>query len=110
VTAEVPEMPGDPERAAEGWLARLARDGRTLPQWWHVLKLAEEAGEAVRAWSRATGYARGLGTDEELAAELADVVITAYAVACLRGLDLPAAVAEKHWLLLTRDLGGLADG
>jgi len=98
---------GDPEAAALNWLRRLADQGAAVPEWWHVLKLAEEAGEAVRAWGRVAGRARTAGTDEELAAELADVVITAWVVAHLRELDLTAAIGRKHAVLMTRDLGGL---
>jgi hypothetical protein len=100
----------DPDEVALDWLARLAREGRPLPDWWHVLKLAEEAGEAARAFLRTTGLSRQQhpAPPAELAGELADVVITAYTVAQVLGLDLPGAVAVKHGELLTRDLGGLA--
>jgi len=98
---------GDPEAAALNWLRRLAEEGAVQPEWWHVLKLPEEAGEAVRAWLRAEGRARSPGTEGELAEELADVVITAHAVALLRGIDLTRAIGAKHAVLMTRDLGGL---
>jgi len=98
---------GDPEAAALNWLRRLAEAGAALPEWWHVLKLAEEAGEVSRAWLRAEGRARQPGSEGELAEELADVVITAHAVALLRGIDLTRAIGAKHAVLMTRDLGGL---
>jgi NTP pyrophosphatase (non-canonical NTP hydrolase) len=101
---------GDPETAALNWLARLTAEGVALPEWWHVLKLAEESGEACRAWLRAGGLARSRGSDEELGEELADVVITAWVIALLRGLDLAAAIGDKHAELLTRKLDGLLDG
>jgi hypothetical protein len=105
VRAEVQAV--DADEAAFDWLARLRLDAVELPEWWHVVKLGEEAGEAQRAYLKLVGLARLPGGGDELAAELADVVITAYAVAQLRGLDLPAAVALKHGELLTRDLGDL---
>jgi NTP pyrophosphatase (non-canonical NTP hydrolase) len=97
----------DPQTVAHNWLARLTAEGATMPEWWHVLKLAEETGEAVRAWLRVRGLAREHAEPAELAGELADVVITAYAVAELRGLDLPQAIGVKHAVLMTRDLGDL---
>lgn len=100
----------DPQTVAHNWLARLAAEAVPLPEWWHVLKLSEETGEAVRAWFRVRGLARSPGTPGELAEELADVVITAYALAEHLGLDLPAAIGAKHAVLLTRDLGMLGRG
>jgi NTP pyrophosphatase (non-canonical NTP hydrolase) len=100
----------DPETVAHNWLARLAAEAVPLPEWWHVLKLSEETGEAVRAWFRVRGLAREPAPPAELAEELADVVITAYGLAELLGLDLPAAIGAKHAVLMTRDLGGLARG
>lgn len=97
----------DPQTAAHNWLARLTAEGGTMPEWWHVLKLAEEAGEAVRSWLRLRGLAREHAEPAELAGELADVVITAFVVAELRGLDLPQAIGVKHAVLMTRDLGDL---
>jgi len=97
----------DPEVVAENWLRRLAAEGAAQPEWWHVLKLAEETGEACRAWLAAEGRSRTSAGEDELARELADVVITAHCVAALRGLDLPAAIGVKHAVLMTRDLGGL---
>jgi NTP pyrophosphatase (non-canonical NTP hydrolase) len=101
---------GDPETVALNWLARLTAEGTALPEWWHVLKLAEEAGEVCRAWLAVDGRARVRGSREELGEELADVVITAWVVALLRGIDLAAAIGDKHAELMTRDLGGLVDG
>lgn len=59
------------------------------------LCLAEEVGEAVQAYRRATGRARSTTTWDKVAEELADVVIVAHVTANLAGLDLEKAVNEK---------------
>jgi len=56
----------------------------------NVLCLAEEAGEVVGAYRRYTGQARRTGTLAELAAELADVVITGHVAAHEMDVDLHA--------------------
>jgi NTP pyrophosphatase (non-canonical NTP hydrolase) len=60
-----------------------------------MLCLAEETGEAVQAYRRATGRARRSGDWADVAGELADVVIVARLTAELAGLDLAAAVRAK---------------
>lgn len=60
-----------------------------------VLMVAEEAGEFVGAFRRFTGRARRSGTFEEMAAELADVVIGAACCARFVGVDLDAEIARK---------------
>lgn len=67
-----------------------------------VLALAEEAGEFVGAYRRATGQARRTGTVADVHAELADVVITAYVTAHEMGFDLDAAIAAKLDVVFTR--------
>jgi NTP pyrophosphatase (non-canonical NTP hydrolase) len=67
-----------------------------------VLCLAEEAGEAVGAYRRWSGQARRSGTFEELRAELADVVITAYVLANFLDTDLDQAIESKMQKILTR--------
>ncbi|MCP2337880.1 hypothetical protein [Actinomadura rupiterrae] len=54
------------------------QDGERVRQ---ALALAEEAGEFVAAYRRWTGRARRTGTHTDMAAELADVLITAYVTA-----------------------------
>jgi NTP pyrophosphatase (non-canonical NTP hydrolase) len=60
-----------------------------------VLCLAEEVGEAVQAYRRATGRARSTATWDKVAEEFADVVIVAYVTAELAGIDLDAAIKNK---------------
>jgi NTP pyrophosphatase (non-canonical NTP hydrolase) len=67
-----------------------------------VLCLAEETGEFVGAYRRWAGLARRAGTWEDVTAELADVVISAYAAANVLGIDLDAAWRAKARVILTR--------
>ena len=67
-----------------------------------VLALAEECGEFVGAYRRWSGQARRGGTAEEMHAELADVVITAFATAEELGIDLDQVITEKANVVLTR--------
>jgi len=67
-----------------------------------VLAVAEECGEFVGAYRRWSGQARRTGTAEELRAELADVVITAFVAAEELGIDLDQAITEKAGVVLTR--------
>lgn len=60
-----------------------------------VLNLAEEVGEFVGAYRRWAGQARRSGTAEEMYAELADVVITAFVTAEEFGVDLEDLVGQK---------------
>lgn len=67
-----------------------------------VLALAEECGEFVGAYRRWSGQARRSGTAEEMHAELADVVITAFVTAAELGIDLDQVITEKANVVLTR--------
>jgi len=64
-----------------------------------VLALAEEAGEFVGAFRRWAGEARRTGTFEEMAGELADVVITAFVTAAVLHVELDVEIAKK-WAIL----------
>ncbi len=70
-----------------------------------MLVLAEETGEAVKAFRQWKGLARRLTHKSYFTDELADVVITAYVAAELTDVDLDAAVAAK--LAVIKDRGGL---
>lgn len=84
---------------------RLADIGAAQQPYWddplkavnvQMLCLAEEAGEAVRAYRQWAGLARRHdATIEDLGEELADVIITATHAAFLLGVDLDVAVWEK---------------
>ena len=67
-----------------------------------VLAVAEEAGEFTAAYRRWAGMARRTGTWDEVTAELADVVITAYVTAAVLGIDLDAAWRAKAAVVFTR--------
>lgn len=67
-----------------------------------VLNLAEEVGEFVGAYRRWTGQARRTGTEAEVHAELADVVITAYVTAAELDMDLDAAIKAKLDVVFSR--------
>jgi NTP pyrophosphatase (non-canonical NTP hydrolase) len=67
-----------------------------------VLCLAEEVGEFVGAYRRFAGMARRTGPFEDVKAELADVVITAYVTAQVLGIDLDAAWREKAATIMSR--------
>jgi NTP pyrophosphatase (non-canonical NTP hydrolase) len=67
-----------------------------------VLALAEECGEFVGAYRRWSGQARRTGTAEEMQAELADVVITAFVTAEELGIDLDKVITDKAGVVLTR--------
>ena len=99
-----------PAQAARDWRARLLAEGRNLPEWWFVAKVPDEAGEALGAYLRLAGLHRRAGELGEVADELADTVISAYAAAGVLGIDLDAAVDAKARVLLTRDLGRLGYG
>lgn len=61
-----------------------------------VFNLAEEAGEFVGAYRRWIGIARRPGTIEDVAAELADVVITTYVTAVEAGVTLDDRGHTQH--------------
>lgn len=69
-----------------------------------VLALAEEAGEFVGAARRYMGMARRPGPWEDMAAELADVVITAFVTAAEFDVNLAAEVRGKLEIIFTRPL------
>jgi NTP pyrophosphatase (non-canonical NTP hydrolase) len=96
--------------AARAFLGRLAAEDRELPPWFHPAKLGEEAGEAWSAWAALHGWSRHPPEPGELDDELADVVITAYIVAAVEGIDLEAAIQAKGAELLARELGELGRG
>ncbi|MER7004255.1 MazG nucleotide pyrophosphohydrolase domain-containing protein [Dactylosporangium sp. NPDC000555] len=83
--------------------AKLTAAGFTeAPHLRQALALAEEAGEFVGAVRRHYGMARRSGPFEDVEAELADVVITAFVTAHTMGIDLERAVAAKLGVVYTR--------
>lgn len=67
-----------------------------------LMALAEETGEFVGAMRRWWGLARRRGTEEDAQSELADVIISAYAMADVMGWDVDTIVAKKLEKILTR--------
>lgn len=67
-----------------------------------ALALAEEVGEFVGAYRRHAGLARRRGAFEDVALELADVVITAFVTATVLKVNLPAAIKEKLNIMFSR--------
>jgi NTP pyrophosphatase (non-canonical NTP hydrolase) len=84
------------------WTARTGCGRDPLKQ---MLCLAEEVGEAASEVRRLEGFSRrpddGVALPN-LAAELADVVITAATAANIYGIDLAAAVSRKAALVDAR--------
>ena len=93
-----------PLPTAAGHLAARLREHSgpaTLPVQ-QVLAVAGEAGEFTAACRRWAGLARRPGTWDNVTAELADVVITAYVTAAVPGIDLDAAWRAKTEAVFTR--------
>ena len=67
-----------------------------------TLSIAEEAGELVGAVRRYLGHARRSGDIEDIEQELADIVITAFVMAELFDIDLPAAIDGKLGVIYSR--------
>lgn len=67
-----------------------------------VLALAEEVGEFVGAYRRAAGMARRAGGWDDVAEELADVLITTHVAALTLGIDIDAAWRAKAHVICTR--------
>lgn len=83
-------------RAAVAWLDAHQGSGREQ-QTVRILKLAEEAGEAARAWIGVIGQnpRRGVThTVDDVAAELADTVITALVAIESLGLDADQVMTD----------------
>ncbi len=77
-----------------------------VPDWARVLNVVGEAGEFAEAYRRYTGHARRTGSIQEVAEELADVVISAATCAAQLGIDLDEAVRAKRQIVLSRGFGG----
>jgi NTP pyrophosphatase (non-canonical NTP hydrolase) len=67
-----------------------------------ILMLAEEVGEVIGAYRRATGRARRTDTMEHVHEELADVIIGAYVVAHEMNFDLNQAIDDKLAIVFSR--------
>lgn len=67
-----------------------------------ALALAEEAGEFVGAYRRWAGMARRTGSFDDVCAELADVVITAFVTADVLGINLAESIGAKLNVVFSR--------
>lgn len=67
-----------------------------------IMALAEEVGEFVGAMRRWRGMARRSGTEAEAQAELADVIISAHAMAEVMAWDVEEIAATKLDKILNR--------
>jgi len=67
-----------------------------------IMALAEETGEFVGAMRRWRGMARRRGTEVEAQMELADVIISAYAMADIMGWDVDAITGAKIEKIMNR--------
>jgi NTP pyrophosphatase (non-canonical NTP hydrolase) len=91
------------EDIAADYLRRLEQERGRMPDWYHMFKLWEEAGEVPRAYLIGLGLHRhGRNEGDGVPMELADVVITAFAIAEIFGWDLDEYIQKKHTILMTR--------
>jgi len=67
-----------------------------------VLCLAEEVGEFIQAYRRNAGLARKSGSFDDMAKELADVIIVTQLTAYRLGIDLDYYVAQNMKNITTR--------
>ena len=90
---------------AQDYLKRLERERGEMPFWYHFFKFNEEAGEIHREFLRWQGLHRsGRVGQDKFAEELADAVITLYAIADMYTIDLDAQIQKKHTVLMTRSM------
>lgn len=101
-------------RLAAHNVAKIREVFHDQPAWRFVTGVAEEAGEFVGAFNKWSGTSRQTGTQDEMAKELADVILTAYMAAEVLGINLDewvqrkaAIMNERGWK--TRDTGVPAD-
>ena len=99
------------EQIAADYVARVSQPdgGYPRPGWVYFMKLAGEAAEANEAFLRLWNYSRHTGDMRGVAAELADVVISAYAAAQVMDIGLDDAIQEKH-AVLTHPVAAVRDG
>lgn len=68
-----------------------------------ILALAEEGGEAVKAYRRWAGLSRRTGTKQAFAEELADLILTAFITAAVFDeIDIVYTLKEKLKIIYTR--------
>jgi NTP pyrophosphatase (non-canonical NTP hydrolase) len=90
------------EEAAHVIMAECREHGAGGTEQSQLMALAEETGEFVGAMRRWKGLARRRGTEQEAKDELADVIISAYAMAEVMGWDVEQITSAKLEKILTR--------
>jgi len=99
---EVPAYVGGLKPAVKEIMEQCRRNGAGGTEQAQIMALAEETGEFVGAMRRWRGMARRTGTEEEAALELADVIISAYAMADVMGWDVDALLLGKLQKVFSR--------
>lgn len=104
-------------RLAAHNVAKIREVFHDQPAWRFVTGVAEEAGEFVGAFNKWSGTSRQTGTQDEMAKELADVILTAYMAAEVLGINLDewvqrkaAIMNERGWKTRTDAAPAVADG
>jgi NTP pyrophosphatase (non-canonical NTP hydrolase) len=95
------------ERAAAKELVRRLIDAGFNPETLDIqqaLAVVEEAGEFAQAFRRWKGMARTTGTFDAVRLELADVVVTAYVMADVLGINLDEDVTNRIRAVLDRPM------
>lgn len=92
----------DLKEAAHVIMAMCYANGAGGTEQAQIMALAEETGEFVGAMRRWRGLARRRGTEQDAQAELADVIISAYAMADVMGWDVETLVEAKLDKILSR--------
>jgi NTP pyrophosphatase (non-canonical NTP hydrolase) len=88
--------------AAKVIMARCRENGAGGTEQAQLMALAEETGEFIGAMRRWRGMARRRGTEDEAKAELADVIISAYAMAEVMGWDVEKITEDKLTKVMSR--------
>lgn len=89
-------------RLAAHNVAKIREVFHDQPAWRFVTGVAEEAGEFVGAFNKWSGTSRQTGTQDEMAKELADVILTAYMAAEVLGINLDEWVQRKAAIMNER--------
>lgn len=89
-------------RRARRFIDESEEEIGTRKAWYYALKLAEERGEAIKAYNRYSGLARKRGTLPEVAAELCDTIFSAFILAEKLGIDLGDYFDATYENVMTR--------
>jgi NTP pyrophosphatase (non-canonical NTP hydrolase) len=90
------------KEAAHVIMARCRENGAGGTEQAQIMALAEEVGEFIGAMRRWNGLARRRGSEAEAKAELADVIISAYAMAEVMDWDVDEITQAKLGKIMSR--------